>query len=193
MKMKQKREAKKVSTMSIMIIFILFLFVGLTIAKYITTGTLNRKMQVAKWNVTIGESGLVSAPYNSKTIKAARIAPGTEGYFQIQIDAADTEVGVKYDVKFTDIENKPTNMYFMVGDTRYNSFDELSAGISGTIDADATDKLVEIPIKWVWDYETGSDATEIANNDKIDTQEGMAGSTMTFNANVTATQVQPTK
>lgn len=190
--MKQKR-AKKVSTMSIMIIFVLFLVVGLTIAKYITTGTKSGSMQTAKWNVTITESDLDNSKYTSQTLKADRIAPGTEGTFGIKIDATDTEVGVKYDIDFTNIENKPTNMYFMVGDTKYNSFDELATGISGVINADDTNKVVETTIKWVWDYETGSNAEEIANNDKVDTDEGIAGSTMTFNANVTATQVQPTK
>lgn len=188
-----EKRAKKVSIMSIMMICILFLVVGLTIAKYITTGSKAGSMQYAKWNVTITESDLDNTKYTSETLKADRIAPGTEGTFKIKIDATGTETGVKYDIDFTNIENKPANMYFVVGDTRYNSFDELATGISGVINANDSNKVVESTVKWVWDYETGSTEEEKNSNDLIDTNEGIAGGTMTFNANVTATQVQPAK
>ncbi len=193
MSKKENKTVKKSIVTLTLTVFILVLFIGLTISKYITLGTKSGSMQVAKWNVTITEGDLDNKKYTPQTIVADRIAPGTEGTFGIKVDATGTEVGVRYDVEFTDIQNKPTNMYFMVGTTRYNTFDDLATGISDTINADDSNKVREVTVKWVWDYETGNDEATKTSNNVIDTQEGIAGQTMTFNANVTAEQVQPTE
>ena len=46
-------------------------------------------------------------------------------------------------------------------------------------------------IKWKWNYETGSNPTEIASNDKIDTQNAQEITNYEFDVIVSGTQVVP--
>ena len=46
-------------------------------------------------------------------------------------------------------------------------------------------------INWQWEYETGSNESEIANNDQIDTKNAQDIATYTFNVIVSGTQVVP--
>ena len=48
-----------------------------------------------------------------------------------------------------------------------------------------------LTINWEWQYETGSNPTEIASNDKIDTQNAQEIANYTFNVNVSGAQVAP--
>lgn len=107
---------------------------------------------------------------------------GTKGSFDIIIDTTDSEVGIDYEVIFSNIpDNFPKNLKFSVDGNEY----QLSKGFSGTIDANDTEKLLVKTVCWDWEYET-------PNGDEADTQDGLVDANdLTFDITVTGTQVRP--
>ncbi|MBR3325114.1 MAG: hypothetical protein IKG14_03620 [Clostridia bacterium] len=171
---------------------------GIAYAKYVTKVTGNGKIEVAKWSFLangededFGTFVLGRENYNAEKIANGKIAPGTSGTFNIDIDATGTETGVNYKVEFPEIHNKPTNLYFKVGDNVYKTFYELGKALSGSFDAGTQDKTVTKTVQWFWDYETTNNGKSIEENDAIDTQEGKNAYDFTFLVEVTGTQVRP--
>ena len=166
---------------------------GGAFAKYITSVTGTGTGQVAKWDVNLSPITIANKTYTPATLNADRIAPGTEGEFDIDLDIGETETGVKYSLEITDEQNIPQNMYFMVGDTKCSTISEAVTAASGTINANATgdDRKVNQKVKWKWDYETGNDtASKNANNLK-DKADGEAAKNMSFTVSVIAEQTEP--
>ena len=63
--------------------------------------------------------------------------------------------------------------------------------LNGKINANDEQKQKSFVINWEWPYETGVSETEIAKNDKIDTENGKSNLNYTFDVLVTGTQVIP--
>ena len=83
------------------------------------------------------------------------------------------------------------NLKFYYQEVEYNSILELGEALSGTINADDENKSKTFDIKWKWNYETGSNPTEVASNDKIDTQNAQEITNYEFDVIVSGTQVVP--
>lgn len=73
---------------------------------------------IASWNILINNSNLNQNKTftinnfqidENTTVKNGRIAPGTTGYFDIQIDPSDTDVSIRYDITF-DCSKLPSNL-----------------------------------------------------------------------------------
>lgn len=152
---------------------------------------------VAKWAFNVnGNSSQIQTitlakSYDAATLVNGKIAPGTSGSFDIVVDATGSEVGVNYSVAFINEENRPTNLKFTYDNKEYSSLEEIESVLTGTIDANEENKQKILTINWVWDYETGANQEEIANNDIIDTQDGINDLNYTFDVVVTGTQVMP--
>ena len=126
--------------------------------------------------------------YNTKILKNKTIAPGTNGSFDIILDATGADVAIDYAVTFDNLVNKPINMKFTYGDKTSDTLKGLEDVLKGRIALnDARTKT--LTIKWSWDYQTGTTAEEKANNDKIDTND--SGKDFSFDIKVTGTQVNP--
>ena len=175
--------------------------IGGTHSKYYNKITGDGEIEVAKWYFDVNDATETMATidlaetYNSDTLVNGKIAPGTEGRFDLVIDAGDSEVGVKYDVIFSGETHKPDNLKFYYngaeltdqtkGITGYNTL------FTGTIKPDGA-RTVTLPIIWKWEYETGTGETLKANDVK-DTNNGLSADDYTFDVVVTGTQVLPTK
>ena len=120
-----------------------------------------------------------------------KIAPGTSGSFDIIVDGSGSNVGINYEISFTEENDKPQNLKFIYDNVEYNSIIELENKLSGKIEADNQTKIKIINIQWKWNYETGSTAEEIANNDLIDTQDMQSIQDYTFKICITAKQIEP--
>ena len=151
----------------------------------------NGEATVAKWafdtdNATQTLTINLAETYNPTTLVANKIAPGTEGSFNVALVNTNSEVGVDFTVKLNDVANKPTNLKFYK-DASYKT--ELTPGtdtITGQLIAgDSTG--VEVPIYWRWEYETDA----IATNDPIDTTDGKDANTLTIGVDITGVQTQP--
>lgn len=190
-----KKKAVIIST--ILVAIILSFIGGQTYSKYVTEVRGDGTAQIATWDFKVNgqkeevQTISLGSTYDSSTLVNGKIAPGTEGNFQIIVDATGSDVGIDYKIKFSDETTKPTNLKFYYQEVEYNSILELGDALSGTINADDENKAKTFDIKWKWNYETGSNPTEIASNDKIDTQNAQEITNYEFDVIVSGTQVVP--
>lgn len=192
------KKSKKIVLVSIALIGIILSFMGgHTFAKYMSRVTGNGSAEIASWNFKVNENEEqmqtieLKSTINNKTLVNNKIAPGTEGNFQIKLDATDSDVGINYIVRFENESTKPTNLKFTYEGKTYNSITELGQVLTGIINANDENKVKTIDIGWNWQYETGSTLEEIAKNDLEDTKNAKEISNYTFNILVTGTQVMP--
>lgn len=188
---------KAVIIIAILVAIVLSFIGGQTYSKYVTEVRGDGTAQIATWDFKVNgqkeevQTISLGSTYDSSTLVNGKIAPGTEGDFQIKVDATGSDVGIDYKIKFTDETTKPANLKFYYQEVEYNSILELGEALSGTINADDENKSKTFDIKWKWNYETGSNPTEVASNDKIDTQNAQEITNYEFDVIVSGTQVVP--
>ena len=170
---------------------------GQSFAKYISEVKGHGVAEVASWSFKVNgqeeqtQTIQLTSTYDNKTLVNNKIAPGTKGSFNIIIDANGSDVVIDYTVKIANEQNKPNNLKFIYEDVEYNTITELEKVLSGTINADDKNKERTLTIYWIWKYETGSNATQIAENDAIDTNDGKTITDYTFDVIVSGVQVMP--
>ena len=191
-------KSKKIILAIAVLLCILLAFIGgQAYAKYITEIKWKGISEVATWCFKVNDQKehiqeiKLASTYNNETLVNNKIAPGTSGNFNIIVDATGSEVGIKYNIVFSDEANKPTNLKFIYEDQEYDSIQELENNLSGVINANEENKTKTLNIGWKWDYETGQEEEEIAANDLIDTKDAEKLQNYTFKVSVTGTQVEP--
>lgn len=191
---KKKRIILIVAVLSCMIVSFIG---GQSYSKYVTEVRGDGMAEVATWSFKVnGQSEQVqsinlASTCNNKTLVGNKIAPGTSGSFDIMLDGTGSEVGINYQIRIANENNKPTNLKFTCDGKESNSITDLANDLSGTFDATAEDKTKTLTINWEWLYETGGDETQIAENDTIDTQNAQNIYNYTFDIIVSGTQVIP--
>lgn len=170
------KKKKIISIMAVIIAIILSFVGGQTYSKYVTEVKGDGTAQIATWDFKVNgqkeqvQTISLGSTYDSTTLVDGKIAPGTEGSFQIVVDATGSDVGIDYKIKFSNESTKPENLKFYYQEQEYNSISELEDALSGTINANDENKAKTFVIEWQWLYETGSSPEEISANDKIDTR-----------------------
>lgn len=157
-----------------------------TMAKYTTTVTGNGTATVAKWNFKVNNGTQnftvnLGDTLNYSNVATKTIAPGTEGSFDIELDATGSDTAVDYEIAFGNLTNKPENLKFCSDQacgTVIDLTDPDKAKVSGNIGL--SNKPVTKTIYWKWAYD-GSDTAPITGNEK-----------MSFTITVTGTQSTPT-
>ena len=192
------KKSKKIVLLVIVIITILLSFVGgQAYAKYMSRVTGQGNADIARWSFKVNEKEeklqtiSLKSTINNSTLSNNKIAPGTEGEFQIKLDTTSSEVGVNYVIKFENETQKPTNLKFIYNGKTYKSLTDLQQDLTGTINANDEDKVKTLKVAWNWKYQTGSTAKEIAANDLIDTNEAKKINNYNFDVIVSGTQVMP--
>lgn len=183
------RFLKKKKNLSLLVLLLLVGVAGVyvvgTFAKYTSSVDKNGTATVAKWafstDNTSGDLSISIAPTaNATTLVANKIAPGTSGSFDLVVSNEHSEVGISYEITFTDIANLPTNLVFKQDGTDININ---TKKITGTLPAGQTET---IPVTWEWKYET-------TDGDANDTEDGKNANTLTFKAHIVGTQVAPSE
>ena len=170
---------------------------GKTFSKYITEVKGVGTASVAKWNFKVNgteeeiQTINLASTINNETLANNKIAPGTSGNFEIRIDGSNAEVGIDYKIEFLNEKNLPQNLIFKYNGKSYDSIVKLNEVLNGKLNANDEQKQKSFVINWEWPYETGVSETEIAKNDKIDTENGKSNLNYTFDVLVTGTQVIP--
>lgn len=192
------KKSKKIVLVIIAIILLILSFLGgHAFAKYMSRVTGQGTADIASWNFKVNEKEdklqtiSLKSTINDENLINNKIAPGTEGIFQIKLDATGSEVGIDYIIKFENESQKPTNLKFVYNGNTYNSLTELQEVLKGKINADEQNKITTLTIGWNWKYETGNSAQQIAENDLIDTQDAKKIDNYTFDVNVSGIQVMP--
>lgn len=169
---------------------------GSSFSKYAAQVQGNAVADVANWSFKVNENTKQMATINltsqndDEKIKGNKIAPGTNGSFDIVIDASEAEVGIDYIIEIQNEQNVPKNMTFTYKDVIFNNLKEVEKYFHGTIDANSDEKVKTFTINWDWPYTTGDDADEIAENDRQDTIDASAGD-YSCDIVVSGTQVKP--
>ena len=176
---------------------ILSFMIGKTFAKYVSEVKGAGTAEIANWVFKVnGKEDVVQnvnllSTYHNETLINNKVAPGTSGSFNIVVDATGSEVGVDYAIEFLNESQKPQNLIFIYEDKPYTTIQDLEKDLSGTINANDENKIRNVTINWEWQYETGENANEIAQNDIIDTNNAKQLENYTFDIHVKGTQVMP--
>lgn len=98
-----------------------------TYAKYVDTKEGDTNFTVAKWKILVNNQDITEAATMSSLINPVYvqndnvaegvIAPGSEGYFDLVIDASKTEVSFQYNVSVTTSENSSVKDLIITGYT----------------------------------------------------------------------------
>lgn len=191
------KKKKIILAVTILSCIILSFIGGQSYSKYVSEVRGDGMAEVATWSFKVNgqkeevQTIQLGSTCNNETLVDNKIAPGTSGSFNIIVDGTGSDVGINYNIKFTNESTKPTNLKFTYDNQEYSSIAELENSLSGTINANDEDKTRTLTINWQWAYETGNDEIEVANNDNIDTQNAQDIATYTFNVIVSGTQVIP--
>lgn len=191
------KKKKIILIIAILSCLVLSFIGGQSYSKYVSEVRGDGMAEVATWSFKVNgqkeqvQTIQLSSTCNNSTLVNNKIAPGTSGSFNIIVDGTGSDVGIQYDIKFTNESTKPTNLKFTYDNQEYNSITELENNLSGIINANDENKVKTLTINWQWNYETGSNESEIAKNDIIDTQNAQDIATYTFNVIVSGTQIMP--
>ena len=153
---------------------------------------------VAKWSFKvnghsdeeIGDIDFVQTIENQNNIVEKKLAPGTQGKFELTLDGTGSEVAIDYKIALT-ITEKPRNLK-IYKDSEYKEEVTEQDGefdITGSIPLEEVNTPLTKPVYWKWAYETGTTEEEIKSNDKIDTEDSKKSVKMTIK--VTGTQRNP--
>ena len=174
-----KRGMLKVMIISMIIISIVVL-VGFAFARYITRLNGSTQVPIAQWNfkVTAGSSqsldiDLANTRYPNDTTEVDRtkVAPGTAGALQLNINATGSQVSLKYDIDLT-LTQIPENLIFYSDAEMTKALykDNGVIHLDGYFGASDTNKTATQNLYWQWKLETGSTQDEINANDLLDSE-----------------------
>lgn len=191
---KQNKVWGRVGMIALVLCLITTCLMAGTFAKYTSTYTGSATATVAKWSpefksgsTTVSDNFTVAIEDTSLNSKVtdAKIAPGTDGSFAIEVAPNGTEVAFDYTITVdtAHAEKIPTNLKFY-SDAAFTT--ELSGStntVTGSVALGATSSSTST-IYWKWAYETTS-------GDTADTADGTAAATMSVPITLTATQQNP--
>lgn len=162
---------KRVIGVLICISLILTMFLaGYTFSRYyksINIGSVQKS--IARWNFNSKNAG---ANVNLSTEK---IAPGSSGQFEIEVDATDSEVPVEYQIIVENEMNIPRNMKFYaetkdekgnsIKTEEKNSFSQIAVeNLNGIIPVEANNQKRIVVVHWNWPFNE-TDETLIDSED----------------------------
>lgn len=210
--MNRKSKTKRVILVVVMLVCLIAL-IGGTYSRYTSTGSANVTAKIAKWKVKLGtqdistESKTINVDFNYDTneyVKTGKIAPGSSGYFEVELDPTGSEVAIDYlfTIDKTNIANSlitgSTSKIEVTGAT----YSIVGSEVSGTADVvngntvTFTEPLADVlagrkaTVRVLINWDNASDA-----NNNSDTAEGLAsyaagqnGKTVTIPVSVTARQ-----
>lgn len=159
-------------------------YVSGTYAKYVGQVEGQGSATVAKWAFEAEHEDVdftvnLAKTYDASTLVGGKIAPGTQGSFDIELTNTQSEVGYNYVITLGDVDKVPTNLVFT--DAEGNTLTPGTGTIEGTI---AVGGSKTVTVSWAWAYET-------ENGDDEDTADGIAAETLTIPVTINATQVTP--
>lgn len=184
MKYQRKKDIKikKISLLLTMISLIICIStIKTTYAKYITTTSGNANIQIARWKILINNQDInqnneltsVIQPVfeGNENIAKNVIAPTSEGYFDIIIDATNTDVSFNYEITTT--ESKETSVSDLVlssysindGQKQDIISDDGQLKLTGNINYTDEEKNIKLRIYLKWNDDDNLGATMDNNAD----------------------------
>ena len=196
---------KKIYILLIGIIILLTsIIIGNTVAKYITSASSNADINIARWQVLVNNQDITSATTlnnvitpvfpGTNDIASGVIAPTAEGYFDIDIDATNTDVSLSYEVTIGPNEDSIVTDLVLSGysidEGEKQQVVEDENGdfkIQGQIRYNSQDKDITLRVYLKWNDDTEDGATMTNSDDTSTTQEEQ--SVAKVNVNLKFTQI----
>ena len=193
------KNKKKIGGILLLISLILVIFLaGYTFARYyksINAG--GTTASIARWSFgSKNEKAIIN-------LSEEKIAPGSSGQFEIEVDATNSEVDVDYEILVSEENNIPTNMKFyaetkdekgtVISTTEeMSSFAELAANnLKGTIPVESNNQKRNIVVYWNWEFNE-NDTTTVDSDDatlKLD-ENGKSNLECGFNIEIVGRQAK---
>lgn len=173
-----------------LIVFIMivasFIVFAETLALFESNGTGDMHMDIGRWiikisdiNITNGNTQeIVIDNFNysaNQNVAANKIAPGSDAYFDLIVDASGCDVAVKYDITFNfDQVSYADNIGFSVSEIGGDSVVKTAANTySGIIDLDTIEagEVVTLRVSMIWnnieDYNDNDTVLGLEKNSKL--------------------------
>lgn len=184
---------KKYLIISSVIVTIIGILLGNSYAKYITSISSNSDISIARWQVLVNNQDITSSstltniitpvfPGNNN-IASGVIAPTAEGYFDVVIDATNTDVSLGYEITTTAstssiVTDLVLSGYSIDNGPRQNVVEDANGDfkITGNILYNSQDKDISLRVylKWNDDPETGATMNNSADTATTQAQESVA-------------------
>lgn len=152
------KNKKRIIGVLIAIALIAMVFLaGYTFARYYKAIDVGRaSSNIARWSFN---SKNENVPIN---LSEGKIAPGSKGQFEIEVDATDSEVSVDYEIQVENENNIPSNMTFYAETKDKNqtiattstksSFTEVAKELNGVIGVESGNQKRTIIVHWDWPF-----------------------------------------
>ena len=195
--MKNKR--KMVGVVLLIALISVIFIAGYTFARYykvINAGS--TAANIARWSF---------GSKNTETVinlSEEKIAPGSNGKFEIEVDATNSEVDVEYEILVSEEKNIPSNMTFyaetkdengeIVAYTEdMNSFTELATNhLKGTIPMEENNQKRTIVVYWNWEFnENDTTTTDSDDATLVYDESGNSNLECGFNIEIVGRQAKP--
>lgn len=171
-------------------------FIQDSFAKYLTSASETANMNIARWKIIVNNkdirdnsssSAIISPVFlGNDNVASDIIAPGSEGYFDLIIDAKAADVSFKYKIDITTDENSAVKDIIAVKYKINNGEEILFTGGNQTIEksvlhSDNTDVInIRVYIKW-----NDGDGSEMDNSADTAATQNKVGAVLKVNMNFT--------
>ena len=171
-------------------------FIQDSFAKYLTSASETANMNIARWKIIVNNkdirdnsssSAIISPVFlGNDNVASDIIAPGSEGYFDLIIDAKAADVSFKYKIDITTDENSAVKDIIAVKYKINNGEEILFTGGNQTIEksvlhSDNTDVInIRVYIKW-----NDGDGSEMDNSADTAATQNKVGAILKVNMNFT--------
>lgn len=193
--MDSKRKFKII--LALLALFTCIFQINQTYAKYLESKDGNTDFNIAKWKITVNNKDITQAAtmtsiitpvyLENENVAQGVIAPGSEGYFDLDIDGTETEVSFRYNISITSSENSIVNdlqitKYQINNDTPITT--NGTSEISNTVNYNETNKTVSIRVYFKW-----IDGDGESMDNETDTNASLSGDSAKIKVSMTFTQV----
>ena len=170
-----------------------------TYAKYVDTKEGDTNFTVAKWKILVNNQDITEAATMSSLINPVYvqndnvaegvIAPGSEGYFDLVIDASKTEVSFQYNISVTTSENSSVKDLIITGYTLNDGtlipVDSELNNISNTVYYYSENKVNSLRVYFKW---LDGDGESMDNN--ADTEASLSNNSAKLKVNLSFIQTK---
>lgn len=171
---------KKITIPLCIICFLLCLFfIEDTYAKYITSTNESASMNIARWRILVNNkdirensttNAIITPIFNGNdNINSGIIAPTSEGYFDLVIDATEADVSFKYKIEISVNQNSPVKdliaTKYIIDNGNEIPLEKDNATIENTVLHKDNTKPINIRVYIMWD-----DSDEATMDNDADTE-----------------------
>ncbi len=158
-------------------ILLCFLTIQETYAKYSTSNSTTTNMSIARWRILVNNfdirnnlstSSVIEPVFNGNSnISDGYIAPTATGYFDVLIDATETDVSFNYSISLGQNSNNEVTDLVITGYAIDNGAQQTynNTAITGTINNTDVNKTIQIRVFVTWNDGVGAAMNNAADTD----------------------------